>query len=295
MAQILTLISSPFKKVLSVVIINQCKTVLGCGDDAIRTLNPGIAVEFTLDKALPDLARLDALLADLPVDVCRQQAPLPTIKVFIADMDSTIIRQECLDEMAVLAGIGPEIAAITERAMAGELNFEAALKERVALLAGQPASIMEQVINDRISLSDGARTLVQTLKARGIFTALVSGGFTFFTHRIAQAVGFDDNQGNVLEVERGEISGKVLPPIFGQEAKFEALQRYCHEMNCQPENVMAIGDGANDIDMVKAAGLGIGFHPKPALAKSAQCSIRHGDLTALLYLMGINVDQFVGD
>ncbi len=295
MAQILTLISCPFDKALSDTVISQCKSILGCGDHALKWLNPGIAAQFTLQEGISDLARIDALLADLPIDICYRQAPLPDIKVFIADMDSTIIEQECLDEIAVLAGIGPQIIAITERAMAGELNFEAALKERVALLSGHDASILEQVMNDRLNLTKGARTLVQSLKARGVLTALVSGGFTFFTHRIAQAVGFDDNQGNILEISQGLITGKVLPPVFGREAKSEALLRYCHEMDCKPENVMAIGDGANDIDMIKTAGLGIGFRPKPALAKAAQCTIRHGDLTAPLYLMGLSVEQFIAD
>ncbi len=294
MAKILTLISCPQKKVLSDDIIAQGKAILGCGDNIVRILAPAEAVQFTLDDSISlDMADLEALLADRPIDICVQTAPLADIRVCIADMDSTIIEQECLDEMAALADIGPQIAVITERAMAGELNFEAALKERVALLEGQSASILEKVINDRISLTKGARTLVQTLKSRGVLTALVSGGFTFFTHRIAQAVGFDDNQGNILDIEQGLLSGKVLPPVFGQKAKLEALSRYCQEMNCQPENVMAIGDGANDIDMVKTAGLGIGFRPKPALAKAAQVVIRHGDLTAPLYLMGLSADQFI--
>ena len=214
-------------------------------------------------------------------------------KLLIADMDSTIIGQECIDEMGDVLGIKPRIAAITERAMRGELDFEGALRERLALLAGLGESDLQAIFDNRISINPGARSLVATMRANGAFTALVSGGFTFFTSRVAKAVGFDMDRANVLEAEAGRLTGRVAEPILGREAKLAALQSLAGERSLDPALTLAVGDGANDLAMIGAAGLGVAFRAKPVVAAEAHASVVHGDLTALLYLQGYGRDEFV--
>ncbi len=215
-------------------------------------------------------------------------------KLIVADMDSTIIQQECIDEMADVLGIKDKVAAITERAMRGELKFEAALLQRLGLLMGLKESELGRVFEERITLMPGARTLIATMKSDGARTALVSGGFTFFTGRVAKLVGFDEHHSNTLALADGKLTGKVVGPILGREAKLATLQRLSTALRLPAEASLAVGDGANDLAMVKAAGLGVAFRAKPIVAAGASASITHGDLTALLYLQGYKRSEFVG-
>ncbi|MEO8651968.1 MAG: phosphoserine phosphatase SerB [Hyphomicrobiaceae bacterium] len=261
-------------------------------------LSRGEACEIPLHVSDMAAARavldpIAARLSALPVDVCVVPAEGRRKGLLIADMDSTIIQQECIDEMADMLGLKPRIAAITERAMRGELPFEAALIERLALLAGLAESDLQRVFDQRITLMPGARTLVATMRAAGAFTALVSGGFGFFTSRVAAAVGFDVNRANTLEVVGGRLTGRVVGPILGREAKLAALEQYRSERGLAATATMAVGDGANDLAMIKAAGLGVAYRAKPVVAAEADAGITHGDLTALLFLQGYARSEFV--
>ncbi|MGV6820344.1 MAG: phosphoserine phosphatase SerB [Parvularcula sp.] len=215
------------------------------------------------------------------------QGPGRAKRLLICDMDSTIIEQECIDELARLAGVGDEIATITERAMRGELEFEEALKTRVARLSGLSSDLITGLLDDAITLSEGAVSLVRTMKDAGAYTALVSGGFTVFTGPVASWVGFDLHQGNRLSIAEGTLTGTVDPPILGQNAKRETLQRLCREQGLVPEDVVAIGDGANDLAMIGEAGLGIAYKAKPAVRRAADATIDHTDLTTALYFQGL--------
>jgi phosphoserine phosphatase len=238
-------------------------------------------------------ARLRAALA-APVDVVVQRAAHRKKKLFLADMDSTIIGQECIDELADTVGLKAHVAAITERAMRGEIAFEPALRERVALLEGLPVSVIDEVLRDRIKLTPGARALVNTMRRNGAHTALVSGGFTLFTDRVAAMIGFDENRANRLTVVDGHrLDGRVAEPIFGRDGKRAALLELRQELKLAPEETMAAGDGANDLDMILEAGLGVAYHAKPKVAEAAAARIDHGDLTALLYIQGYRREDFV--
>ncbi|SDW43511.1 phosphoserine phosphatase [Albimonas donghaensis] len=212
--------------------------------------------------------------------------------LLIADMDSTIIPVECIDEIADLAGVGPQVSDITERAMQGELDFEGALRARVALLRDLPVEALDRVWAERITLNPGAETLVRTMAARGAMTALVSGGFTFFADRVAEAAGFAFARANTLIVADGKLTGEVTDPILGREAKLEALNALTAERGLTPADAIAVGDGANDLAMVEAAGLGVAYRAKPALAEKADARLDHSDLTALLALQGIAAPGF---
>lgn len=214
-------------------------------------------------------------------------------KLLIADMDSTIITVECIDEIADFAGVGGEVAGITERAMRGELDFEGALAARVALLEGLRAEALDEVWRERVRLSPGAEVAARTMAARGARTALVSGGFAFFAERVAEAAGFQSAQANRLEVRDGRLTGRTTGPVLGREAKLEALRRFCAEGGFGEDAVLAVGDGANDLAMVEAAGLGVAYRAKPALAEKADARLMRSDLTALLCLQGIPEREFV--
>lgn len=216
-------------------------------------------------------------------------------RLLIADMDATMIPVECIDEVAYAAGVGPKVAEITEAAMAGELDFEGALRARVALLEGLAEATLEAVYDARVALNPGGRTLVRTMAEAGAATALVSGGFTFFAERVGRAAGFAETQANRLLAAEGRLTGRVAEPILGRAAKLEAMSRMLARDGLTPSEACALGDGANDLAMIEAAGLGVGFRPKPALAARADAVIRHGDLTAVLHLQGIHADQFVRD
>jgi phosphoserine phosphatase len=215
-------------------------------------------------------------------------------RLLVADMDSTIIGVECIDELADYAGLKAEVATITEAAMRGELDFEGALIARVKLLEGLPAATLEECYAERVRLNPGAATLVRTMRALGAATALVSGGFSFFTERVAAAAGFARHQANRLVVADGRLTGDVTRPILGRAAKLAALEAEAAAAGVGPEDAVAVGDGANDADMVEAAGLGVAYHAKPALDAVADARLRHSDLTALLALQGIGEGEWVG-
>jgi phosphoserine phosphatase len=245
---------------------------------------------FTMygDRGTADLlGRLRAApeIIDRAIDVNILTAGNLRKKLLVADMESTIIEQEMLDELGDLIGKRAHIADITARAMRGELDFEAALKERVGLLAGLPAAILDQVAT-RITLMPGARELVATMKAHGATCALVSGGFTVFTAKVAAMVGFDEHRANTLEIADGKLTGRVVEPILGREAKLATLVELCHRLDIATGDAIAVGDGANDLAMLRAAGLGVAFRAKPIVAEQAAVRIDHGDLRALLALQG---------
>lgn len=261
-------------------------------------LGPGQACEWHLSGIIEDqqalLTRLRSELASEPVDVNIVGLDVHRRKrLLIADMDSTIIQQECIDEIADLAGCGTEVAAITERAMRGELDFEEALRVRIGLLEGLETSALERVIDERLTLTPGAKPLVGTMAANKAFCALVSGGFTFFTSRIADMVGFHENRANTLEISNNRLTGRPVPPILGRQAKLDALNDFCRTRAIPLAATLAVGDGANDLAMIKAAGLGAAFHAKPLVAAEADVQINHSDLTALLYLQGYHQSEFI--
>ena len=255
------------------------------------TLKPSHAfdVPFDGDPAAVRAAREAAHGLDINVIPAANRRK----KLLVADMDSTIIGCECLDEVARMAGHGPEVAAITERAMRGEVDFAAALRERVKLLKGLPVELLARVYAERVRLNAGARALVATMRANGAKTILVSGGFNFFTERVAVDAGFDSQQANHLLEADNRLTGEVAEPILGREAKLHALERAVTENGLSFEDALAVGDGANDLAMIKRAGLGVAWHAKPVLAEAAKAVIAHGDLTALLYLQGYKVEEFV--
>ncbi len=262
-----------------------------------RWLSQGIAAEIPLKgDGLDPIAiesELRVRLAGATIDIAVLPDERRRKKLLVADMDSTIIGQECIDELADYAGVKAEVAAITERAMRGELQFEETLRQRVALLKGVPEAVIGEILSERITVTPGARTLVATMKAGGAVTALVSGGFTAFTRPVAARVGFDREYANVLVLENKHLSGLSEEPIRGREAKLEALDALCAEKGFDRLDTLAVGDGANDLSMIEAAGLGIAYHAKPAVAEAARARIDHGDLTALLYLQGYSDEEFV--
>jgi phosphoserine phosphatase len=251
---------------------------------------------------LPLLAERDAVEAIVhteldgqPVDLCVQPAARRRKRLLVADMDSTIINVECLDELADFAGLKAQISAITERAMRGELEFEGALRERVGMLKGLATGALQQAYDERVRLNPGARTLVRTMAAGGARCVLVSGGFTFFTSRVAQAAGFQANRANTLLEADGALTGRVGEPILGREAKLAALREEAAALGLDLAETLAIGDGANDLAMIQAAGLGVAYRAKPIVAAQAHAKVDHADLTALLYFQGYRADEFVTD
>lgn len=235
-----------------------------------------------------------AALEGATIDISAQPAEGRRKKLLVADMDSTIIEQECIDELAAELGLKPQISEITERAMRGEIGFEPALRERVGLLKGLAVSALEKVYRERITEMPGGRALTATMRANGAACALVSGGFTFFTARVAQAVGFDTNQANELLFENDALTGVVQEPILGRQAKLDALLALREKHGLQKHETLAVGDGANDLAMIGEAGLGVAYHAKPVVAEAAGARIDHGDLTALLYLQGYRQDEIKG-
>ena len=262
------------------------------GFGAVEWLAPGKAFDIGFDgdsKAVLKAARDAAARADINVMAAQGRRK----KLLVSDMESTIIDVECLDALAEIAGIGPKIAAITERAMKGEIPFEGALRERVGLLKGLPLTALEQVLKERVRLIPGARELVSTMKAHGAHTLLVSGGFTYFTARVAEMAGFDAHQSNTLNIDGEVLAGTVGEPILGREAKLEALERSLAQFGLDASEALAIGDGANDLAMIQRAGLGVAYHAKPVVAAAAGASIAHNDLKAVLYLQGYRDEEIV--
>jgi phosphoserine phosphatase len=294
MPLVATLVSTPTAPAVDDDLIRRTSDALGSNSPA-TILSAGVAADIRFDGLSASAA--DALLRECigraPVDVFVQKETGRRKRLLIADMDSTMIRQECIDELAAELGLKDRISDITERAMRGEIEFEPALRERVELLAGLPVSAIKTVLSNRIQLMPGGRTLVQTMKANGAYCALVSGGFTHFTRAIAALIGFDENQANTLLEQDGKLSGKVEEPILGREAKRERLEFLTADLGLAFEETLAVGDGANDLAMIERAGAGVAYRAKPAVAAAADFRIDHGDLTALLFLQGYAERDFV--
>jgi phosphoserine phosphatase len=294
---VLVLTSAPARPAVTDAVADLAWAAIPEGQRRARTwLSPGEAWQGCFEDDTEPAARaadVRRALAGTAVDVnVVADGPERRKRLLVADMDSTIIQQECIDEIADFAGVKPHVAAITERAMRGELDFAAALRERVALLAGLGADVLDRVFTERIRLMPGARTLVMTMRRTGAATALVSGGFDFFTSRVAALAGFESNQANVLEVADGRLAGTVREPILGRDAKLAALERLRQTQGLAPASTMAVGDGANDLAMLGAAGIGVAYRAKPIVAEQAHAAITHGDLTALLYLQGYAKSEF---
>ena len=294
MSLVATLISHPAKRALTPDVATMAMKALDAS--AIDWLGENLACDIVLKPGV-DPKAADSILRDAlahsPVDIAVQNAQGRRKKLLIADKDSTMIDQECIDELAAELGLKEAVAEITRRAMNGEIAFEPALEERVALLRGLPLDVIDSVIEKRITLASGGRTLVATMKASGAFTALVSGGFEQFTGPVGEKLGFHTQQANRLLTHDGKLSGEVAKPILGRAAKAEALDRLAAQQGIPWQDVMAVGDGANDLDMIERAGLGVALHAKPAVAAQAGVRIDHGDLTALLFLQGYRESDFI--
>lgn len=290
MMLIATLLTHPDRPVLERVTVQSLRNAWG-GGDAVW-LDPGVAAEFPVETMPANRWDVWEAMQALKVDLVIQPAEGRRKRMLIADMDSTMIEQECIDELADEAGVGPRVASITARAMNGELDFEAALKERVGLLKGLPVGVIDEVLAHRITLMSGGPALLATMKANGAYCALVSGGFTAFTGRIAAILGFDENRANTLLMADGALTGEVAQPILGKAAKVTALQDIAAKLGITLAQALAVGDGANDLGMLGLAGTGVALHAKPWV--SARCDVRvnHGDLTALLYLQGYAREEF---
>jgi phosphoserine phosphatase len=252
-----------------------------------------ILTDIGEDQTSSVLQKAKAALGEAAVDVIVQSAENRRKRLLIADMDSTMIEQECIDELAAEVGVGEHVAAITAKAMNGEIDFHDALRERVGLLKGLPVSTIQQVLDKRITLASGGPVLLATMKARGAYTALVSGGFTHFTSAIAATLGFDENRANTLIEKNDLLTGQVAEPILGADAKVEALEAITQKLGIEKSDAIAVGDGANDLPMLTSAGSGVALHAKPTVAAQAEMVVNHGDLTALLYIQGYRKSDFV--
>ena len=287
-----TLICDPARRCLSDDLVARAGAALGTGASVLAA---GVAVDFAVsgtDRAAAE-AVLRAAVGEAPVDVVVQAAAGRRKRLFLADMDSTMIEQECVDELADFVGLKAEVAAITERAMRGDIAFEPALRQRVALLRGLAVGVVDRIVAERITLTSGGPALVATLRAGGVRCCLVSGGFTLFTGPVAARLGFDEHRANRLVVEGGTLAGRAEEPILGREAKLATLVELRERLGLERADVLAVGDGANDLAMLGEAGLGVAFRAKPAVAAAAAARIDHGDLTALLYLQGYRDAEIV--
>lgn len=297
MSNVLTLIAAKAKTPLTADIVSAVGNALAAGG-----VSPGPAdwlaegeacdIPFAGERAAAaDLAR--GVIGDRAIDVGIVATAGRRKKLLIADMDSTMIGQECIDELAVEIGAGEIVAAITQKAMRGEIAFRPALRQRVALLKGLPVTTVDKVLSERITLTPGGRTLVRTMRANGAYASLVSGGFTAFAGPIAGRLGFDEFRANALNHENGRFTGTIAEPILGRDAKHARLHDLIAAHGLDRTQTLTVGDGANDLAMIRLAGLGVAFHAKPRVEAEADVAIRHGDLTALLYLQGYRRDEFV--
>jgi phosphoserine phosphatase len=294
MALVATLIANPSHPLLVPSLAEKAANAISAS--GLYWLADGIACDLAVRDGMTDTeaeALLRAAIDGEPIDVVVQDAESRRKRLLLADMDSTMIGQECIDELAAEVGLKDMVAAITARAMNGEIAFEPALRERVALLKDLPLSVVGDVIAKRITLTPGGIELVRTMKAKGHYTALVSGGFTVFTGPIAARIGFDENRANILLERGGLLTGEVAEPILGKQAKVDALIDITKGLGISTEDAMAVGDGANDLGMIKLAGSGVALHAKPVVAAEAKMRIDHGDLTALLYIQGYRKTDFV--
>lgn len=286
-----TLMCDPAEPVMTVANVLPYHRELGGGE--FRWLMDGAACEFPLPAIPGNRRQIWQKLQDRGIDLVIQKAEGRRKKMLIADMDSTMIRQECIDELAAEAGVGDEVAAITARAMNGEIDFEGALRERVVLLKGLPSEVIDRVLATRIQPMPGGDVLLSTMKANGAHAILVSGGFTVFAEAIGHALGFDEMRANTLIEADGVITGEVGEPILGRDAKVRALQEVSLTQGLTPADAIAVGDGANDLGMLQLAGTGVALHAKPAVQAQAEVVVNHCDLRALLFIQGYSVSEFV--
>jgi phosphoserine phosphatase len=295
MSLVATLICHPANPALDSTVIEGARAILPSPGEA-QWLFDEVAADIPFGDGHEDIAamarRLRDARGDLPIDIVVQPMAARRKKLFLADMDSTMIGQECIDELADFAGLKAHVAEITERAMRGEIAFEPALRERVALLKGLSADVVDKVIDERITLTPGGRELVATMRAHGAYTCLISGGFTLFTQPVAKKIGFQENRGNELIVEDGKLTGAVKEPVLGRAAKLATLLELRESFDLDTIDTLVAGDGANDLGMIGEAGLGVAYHAKPAVAASAAARIDFGDLTALLYAQGFRREEF---
>lgn len=297
MSLVATLICHPANPALDSTVLDGARAILPSAGPA-KWLWDEVAADIPFGDGHQDVAaiaeRLRQARDDLPIDIVVQPIAARRKKLFLADMDSTMIGQECIDELADFVGLKAHVAAITERAMRGEIQFEPALRERVALLKGLSVDVVDKVIEERITLTPGGRELVGTMRAHGAYTCLISGGFTLFTQAIAQKIGFQENRGNELVIANGKLTGEVKEPIIGRDAKLATLVELRESFDLDNIDTLVAGDGANDLGMIQQAGLGVAFHAKPAVAAAAAARIDFGDLTALLYAQGFAREEFIG-
>lgn len=296
MQYVLTLTANPAAPSLNAAAFAEAEEALRSNGLSVGTaewLSPEVAVDLPFDGTVAEglVDTLRTALSDLAADVNLQPSAGRRKRLLIADMDSTVITSESLDDLATYAGIGDKIAPITARAMRGELDFEEALKERVAMLAGHPSCLLDRLLSE-VEVTQGAQTLVATMRRDGAYTALVSGGFTSLTGPVRERLGFHTDRANTLNVADGCFTGTVGEPILGRDAKLVALNEFCAELGIDPANAVTVGDGANDLAMLQAAGMGVAFRGKPAVREAAGFRIDHGDLSGLLYLQGYKKSEF---
>jgi phosphoserine phosphatase len=301
MSLVATLICNPANPALDSTIVDGARAVLSSAGPA-HWLFDEVAADIPFESQMTfesgDIRAIESRLrearGDRPIDIVVQPLATRRKKLFLADMDSTMIGQECIDELADFAGLKAHVAAITERAMRGEIEFEPALRERVALLKDMPVGVVDEVLKTRIVPTPGGRELVMTMRAHGAYTCLISGGFTLFANAVAARIGFQENRANELVVRDGKFTGEVKEPILGRATKLATLMELMESFDLDDIDTLVAGDGANDLSMIQHAGLGVAYHAKPAVAAAAAARIDHGDLTALLYAQGYRRDEFVG-